>query len=70
MNLRGKTSRKEGLGVSNNIRCESSAQTRTATSECKTGTYTPKRKDEHTEPFRTVLLNVMRKDVAKYGKKT
>ncbi len=52
------------------VHCESSTEARTATSKLKTGDYTLKRKDEHTEPFRAVLLDVMRKDVAKYGKKT
>lgn len=50
-------------------RCESSTEARTATSKLKTGNYTFKRKDEHTEPFRAVLLDVMRKDVSLCRKK-
>lgn len=52
------------------VHCESSAEARTATSKLKTGDYTLKRKDEHTEPFRSVLLDVMRKDVSVCRKST
>ncbi len=42
--------------------CERFTETRTAFSERKMRNYTLNRKNEHTEPFRAVLLDVMRKE--------